>query len=315
MAPSLRALLAGVIDYAGLFPPAKLSLDEAIRNYARYRTEPEAWMLGRFIMPAARLAELSPYVEELFGEGPPLTVSALGRGGPDSRAFLSALDQDLNDIATFGARHVGRAAVESYEAKFPADVLEWESELPIAEWLGEASRRLAALPAFYEPTRGRFAVMAAVAGLTRFNHWGRDSGTPPAGFKLRCGGTEPDAIPTTDQIATVITACRAARLALKFTAGLHHPVRRLDSGLQKYTHGFFNVFIAPILPHPDETSLRAVLKETNPDNFAFSDERLRWGDLTADVVQIEDARRDVVTSFGSCSFDEPRDDLRSLGLL
>ena len=39
MSPSLRALLTGIVDYAGLFPPAQLSLDEAIRNYARYRTE------------------------------------------------------------------------------------------------------------------------------------------------------------------------------------------------------------------------------------------------------------------------------------
>ncbi|HYT90814.1 MAG TPA: hypothetical protein VEL76_19045, partial [Gemmataceae bacterium] len=66
MSPSLRALLSGIIDYAGLFPPAKLPLAEALRNYAGYRTEPDSWMLGRFICPAARLVELDPFLKELF---------------------------------------------------------------------------------------------------------------------------------------------------------------------------------------------------------------------------------------------------------
>ena len=57
MNASLRALLSGVVDYAGLFPPAGLPLDQAIRNYARYRQGSDAWMLGRFVIPAARLAE------------------------------------------------------------------------------------------------------------------------------------------------------------------------------------------------------------------------------------------------------------------
>ena len=45
--PALHALVSSIIDYAGLFPPARLPLDTAIGNYARYRTEPEAWMLAR----------------------------------------------------------------------------------------------------------------------------------------------------------------------------------------------------------------------------------------------------------------------------
>src|SRR5262245_38924762 len=66
MNPALRALLGGIIDYAGLFPPAQLPLEEAIRNYARYRTEPESWMLGRFVIPATRLKELAELGKELF---------------------------------------------------------------------------------------------------------------------------------------------------------------------------------------------------------------------------------------------------------
>ena len=37
MTEALRTLLAGAIDYAGLFPPAALDMPEAARNYATYR--------------------------------------------------------------------------------------------------------------------------------------------------------------------------------------------------------------------------------------------------------------------------------------
>ena len=53
-----RALLAGLVDYAGLFPPAALDMEAAVAEYARRRRAPEAWMLGRFVAPAARLVEL-----------------------------------------------------------------------------------------------------------------------------------------------------------------------------------------------------------------------------------------------------------------
>ena len=57
MTPALRSLLTGLIDYAGLFPPAGLGMEAAVRNYDSYVRDEHAWMLGRFIVPAARLAE------------------------------------------------------------------------------------------------------------------------------------------------------------------------------------------------------------------------------------------------------------------
>jgi hypothetical protein len=56
--PSAEALLADLVDYAGLFPPAGQSMTEAVHCYARYRRSADAWMLGRFIVPASRLDEL-----------------------------------------------------------------------------------------------------------------------------------------------------------------------------------------------------------------------------------------------------------------
>jgi hypothetical protein len=54
----LSALLEGLIDYAGLFPPASLSMEEALRNYDRYRHGEHARMLGRFIVPEGKLDQV-----------------------------------------------------------------------------------------------------------------------------------------------------------------------------------------------------------------------------------------------------------------
>ena len=55
---ALHALIDGLIDYAGLFPPAALDMAEAARNYASYAQGEYAWVLGRFVVPAARLGEV-----------------------------------------------------------------------------------------------------------------------------------------------------------------------------------------------------------------------------------------------------------------
>src|SRR5690349_14896897 len=98
MKRSLRALLTGVIDYAGLFPPSSLPLERSIRNYAAYRQSDDHWMLGRFICPAARLSELEPYVRELFPKCDPLPLSVLGRGGSEPPNFLANLKKDLESL-------------------------------------------------------------------------------------------------------------------------------------------------------------------------------------------------------------------------
>ena len=52
---ALSILLEGLIDYAGLYPPASLPMEAAVRNYAAYLGGPRAAWLGRFVLPAARL--------------------------------------------------------------------------------------------------------------------------------------------------------------------------------------------------------------------------------------------------------------------
>src|SRR3990170_2396753 len=77
---SLQTLLSKIIDYAGLYPPASLPLEDAICNFVKYKDEAEEWMLSRFVIPAKRLAELSQFAEQVFTRGSVLAFSILGRG-------------------------------------------------------------------------------------------------------------------------------------------------------------------------------------------------------------------------------------------
>jgi hypothetical protein len=138
------------------------------------------------------------------------------------------------------------------------------------------------------------------------------------GFKLRCGGAEPRAFPTSEQVAAVIGLCRDEGVPFKATAGLHHPIRRLDPSAGAMSHGFLNVFGAAILAHAcglGENELRQMIEDEDPTHFVFAGDRFIWHDYSATTEEIARIRAAAVMSFGSCSFDEPRDDLRQLGLL
>jgi len=299
MTESLRAMLAGAIDYAGLFPPAELSLAETAANYAGYLQSGDRWMLGRLTLPAARLSELDEFAEELFSAGK-VRISAVGRGGNDLAELDAGLTEDLKAIRAFHKKHRDRAKVNMIELKIPPAVS------PAA--LGVVVESLAAkkLQVFVE---------MSVLQIGEVHGAIHEAGT--GGIKFRCGGVNADAFPSIDQLTMVIATSAAANLPLKFTAGLHHPLRRFDASVNTKMHGFINVYFAAIASHV--LRLRAepvshILAIEDPEQFEFTDEAVRCGEYRVATQQIVEGRK-VVTSFGSCSFDESREGLRSLGWL
>jgi hypothetical protein len=55
MPESLCALLANLVDYAGLYLLASLPLDCVIANYRQYLGSPDAWILNRLVLPFDKL--------------------------------------------------------------------------------------------------------------------------------------------------------------------------------------------------------------------------------------------------------------------
>lgn len=306
---SLGALLHGLIDYAGLFPPASLTMTEAVARYAAYRGGAQAWMLGRFIVPCARLAELeaaaAPHWEA--GTNVPWRISAIAAGdliGGDLAADRAAIE-------AFNARHgEAVATIDAVEVKMTPGV--------DVEALG--SQLSDRLTMWVEVTPGP-SVGATLAALAESGH----------GAKLRTGGVTPELIPSSAAVAQVLLGCARAGVRLKATAGLHHPVRashRLtyaDDSPTAVMHGFLNVFLAAALardlvlhayPDPEaQATIVSLLDETSARAFTWHDDHVRWRQHRVSVSTLRDVRERAARSFGSCSFDEPVADLRLLGLL
>ncbi|RMF59405.1 MAG: hypothetical protein D6748_06455, partial [Calditrichaeota bacterium] len=139
-----------------------------------------------------------------------------------------------------------------------------------------------------------------------------------AGFKLRCGGTEPELYPSPELVAYVLALCQRHLLPFKATAGLHHPIRHFNETEKVKMHGFLNVFGAGILADAHQLEYEQILEivaDEDPSNFLFTRNAFAWRNLRASIDEIKKAREERLLSFGSCSFDEPRDDLRKLKLL
>lgn len=324
MSGGLRVFAGGFLDYAGLFPPAKLDLGPAIATYARDRAGPDAWMLGRFICPASQLAALGETATRLLRDHPPFRFSALLRGGASREEFLEGARRDGAEIVAFEQRYDGATTVEAVECRVPAEVVA-EGSSGVAALIEQTRRGLAEAgcvemaDAYEFAWSGdwRRAVNVVANGVAEHNAR-RSAGTPPAAVKMRCGGVEAAAFPGLDQVGHALLACWRVAAPLKLTAGLHHPVRRFDAGVQCQMHGFLNVFGAAILLHCgalQELQLASLLADESPEAFRFSEDGFAWRGVHATRPQIARARAAAILGFGSCSYDEPRADLRAMGAL
>lgn len=249
VAPSLRSLLGNLIDYAGMFPPASLAREAAIARFSVYQSSEHAWMLGRFVISAAQLGELSREIDLRF-------------------AVLSDGDHSRAD------------SIESKKTISTGKPTYCEVPLEQLDALKKA---------------GAFA-------------------------KLRTGGITPDAIPSVEGLADSIVACAERRLPFKATAGLHHPIRSVQrltyepDACSAMMHGFVNVFLAAAFAWHGERQIQPILDETDASAFRF-DDRAQWRGRSLSSDEVTEARRGFAHSFGSCSFEEPIEDLRTLGWL
>jgi len=295
---ALRALLAGSIDYAGLFPPAQLGMRDAAENYAAYRRSEDRWALGRFVVPAARLGELEQSAADLLPQTAapdPWRLSVLLGADPAA---------DVRAIGELNARHSGAGAIV-------ADVVEGKAATvdaveALLAVVPDHARAYVEIPADPDPA----PLVSAIAGRR-------------ARAKIRTGGITADAFPSTDDVARFIDTCVAAEVPFKATAGLHHPLRGRYP--LTYEHGspngsmfgFLNVFVASVFAAQGMGAgeIARILDDGSPESFLVTADSIIWCGWRVGPSAIEAARAGTIVSFGSCSFTEPMSDLAALGLL
>jgi hypothetical protein len=299
---AIRTLLANVVDYAGLFPPARLDMGPTLANFARYRASPDAWMLGRLVVPVARFEEFERAAESLLPkvEGP-TDDDAWGITALTAAAGDAAFAADIAAIERFNERHAARGAgsafVDCIEVKATtADEIDRAIDLVPDE----------IYPYFEVPSqRDPRGCIAALAGLD-------------AGAKIRTGGITSDAHPSIDEVALFLIACARAEVPFKATAGLHHPMRHDARDVGCKQHGFLNVFLGGALAHAgkiDQAELATLLADESVASLAVVDDSIAWRDRRLTIGELRHARESFAHAFGSCSFEEPLADLRALRFL
>jgi len=289
--PPIRTLLAGAIDYAGLFPPATLQVQEAVRNYASYGASDDRWALGRFVVPAHRLEE----VVDAWRELPEFSVEIAWR----LAAVLGAdIEGDGAHVAGFNERYAGRLMVDAVEAR--------------AAEANDVRRLAEAVPRRIE----RFAELSNGVELEAALQVARKTSTAA---KIRTGGVIPGAVPSAADILAFLDACHRAGVRFKATAGLHHPTR----GMYRLTYepdsptgimfGYLNVLLAAALIHGGGGSEDAMAVLTaDRDSLRIDDSGIEWAGVRIATALISAARAEFITGFGSCSFREPIDELAPL---
>ena len=119
-----------------------------------------------------------------------------------------------------------------------------------------------------------------------------------------------------DEVVEFVAAAQDAKVSFKATAGLHHPVRRRDERTGFTMHGFLNILAAASLAsRVTREMLCRIVAEEDPSAFAFDDQSLSWRSERIGLAELRRTRRQAFLGFGSCSFDEPVEDLTALGLL
>lgn len=293
---SVKILLSEIIDYAGLFPPSKLSMPEAVINYATYKNSNYNWMLGRFICPVGRLDEFQENAADFFSRD------------AKSAWRLSVLASDdiydtIRRVEDFNINNSPGAVCDTLEIK--------------AETPEQIEKIVAAIPAnftnyFELPNDERLSDLVSALAIKKQR------------AKIRTGGITPDLFPKTADIIRFIRTCLAANIPFKATAGLHHPIRcfkplTYEANAPKGTmHGFLNLFLATGFAREGYKPevLEEILEEEFEEVFEFDQNGTYWQkEYFLNNTMLKNLRESHVNSFGSCSFDEPIADLQEIGIL
>lgn len=297
----VRILMKRMIDYAGLFPPAELDMPSAVTNYTTYRDSDLAWALGRFILPASRLDDFETAARDLLPSDPdtePWQLSVLG---------TNDLQADLAAIQAFNDRH----AQSGDQGKAVIDTIELKANQP--------SEIVSAMQILPEQITPYFEIPMTDKPSELIDAIGQMGGRA----KVRTGGTAQAMFPAPADLLHFISTCTAARVPFKATAGLHHPLRsqyrltyKHDSELGTM-YGFLNVFLSAafLAAGMNVDEAMQVLIEESPEAFQFDDNSIDWRGQRLAGEALANVREHLAISFGSCSFEEPIDELKAMKLL
>lgn len=271
-----RALFAGLVDDAALFPPGNAPMVAGLRDHGEHRASSYGELIGPFLCPVSRVDELA----STLADGRRLDISLLVdvTGEATHHALrLTGADPRLSLVA-----------IEAAHRRLGDD----------AAVIGENLRRLPATVGFLEVARTGFDDSLDLVGKGGWR-----------AAKYRTGGTTADAFPDAHELAAFLVACAERGLPFKLTAGLHRAVRNTADQTGFEQHGVLNVLVATRAAHTGDglDAVAQLLEQRDAD--ALLAVVATWS--ADDVLEV----RRLFCSFGCCGVTDPVDDLIALGLL
>jgi hypothetical protein len=306
----MKAFFEGLIDYAGLYPPAALGLRESMENYRSYRSGKDSWMLSRFICGAAHATQLTDELLVGCSSGSPLDISLVSK---DPAQDITRLVAELSPSVRINAVEAALTSAVAAEKQIA-------SHREFFASLADHSRDVSIFYelSFLEMWDEEFLRLVDVLAKEIAMHSERT-----IGCKLRCGGLEPHLVPSPERLGRALHACAERSIPVKFTAGLHQPFRHKPQAGETGSvgipmHGYFNVYWAAFaanakaLPRDQVIAIVAEMDSCCP---VVTLDSVEWLGVHLSSQEIRDVRTSRVLSFGSCSFDEPVNAARQLGWL
>lgn len=293
------AAFAALIDCAGLFPPAELSMASAVNEYMAIRGSDRAWVAGRFLCSASRLEELASVATRTFTAGePPWEIGVIfDLPTGESSALATDFNTEMDPVMSVSAveARLGSASQEAIDSLLDAMLSIGESVVPFVEIRRETSI-----------TSQIDLIADSLASRRRVG-----------GAKIRCGGLTPESFPSPAEVAEFIFATTNRGLPFKATAGLHQPIRHFDDGIGMERHGFVNILLAAALADAglDQGGITEVVADTDESEFSVSTIFASWRGHEVPGSALRRVRKDRFVAYGSCDFDEPVTALEDLEFL
>ncbi|NIK61811.1 hypothetical protein [Kribbella shirazensis] len=291
---TVPALYRRLVDDASMFPPGNLPLTEAVAAHRAHRASPYADLVGPFVCADEDLMTVATEAARTRSGSGPQPDPGVDHGPLEVAVVISGGAGGIEPAVRYGDRSKD-VVVTAIEVRLRAEDDLSRNALRVVRACDDClDEESAYVEIGLDGAWERALDVVADAGYAA---------------KLRTGGMDATLFPSEVQVASFIEACLDREVAFKCTAGLHNAVRHTatDSGFEH--HGFLNVLLATraSLDGAATDEVAALLADRDGEALAA-----RARDLSDD--QAASTRR-WFTSFGSCSIEEPRADLTTLGLM
>lgn len=306
----LDTITAGLFEYAGTFPPASLSFEEALQTSATFKqTLHRPALVGADCVLAEKdLLKLDDLtlMNSGFRSGDPFRVVVLGDAENLSRTSMIKIFLDAHRKSSIPK------VVRSYETLLPIEAYGHEERCisflsRLSDYLGDPNLRIAIE---LDGSTAHFHEVALTLGsaITSSVHRSKQR------IAIKVRGSGPKKI-TILNLSHALGLVSELGLDFKATAGLHHPI--LEPHRYGNDLGFLNLIAALYLRRSlgsrvfHDDALIACLTSSATSDFTLSD-GLRWRDYSISEESVSEAKIAHFFSIGSCSIHEPDEDLARL---